>query len=241
MQSNATFRWRLRITGDPGVFEDVAPFLEPLDISILEQDGAKYLVSQRFETLSDGRAVLDLANETLAVVNGMLSMTTGGSGRLSVERVYRADEEGKPPTQFIFPDGIESENRFGIPTIRREGDPPPRKEDHLFHRILSIAGMDERARKVLRLIGSKPLDWSTLYRIYEVIEKDIGSIPAKDWATKKALSLFAQTANHQEASGDDARHGELSTKPPTKPMDIERARELIRHIADKWLREKIHR
>lgn len=233
--------WLVRISAEPGILNDLAAHLSALDAGIVEKDGVQYLTSPQFDALAEGRAVLDLANEILAVVDGMLSMTTGGPGHLKVQTVYRADDEGRPFTQYVFPQGIPSSSRFGIPTIHSQGDPPPQREDHPFHRILDLAQSDPRVKKVLRLIGSRELDWVTLYRIYEVIEKDVGDVSSKGWVSKNSLSLFRQTANDPIVSGDDARHGELSTLPPSKPLELERAKEMVRHIVDKWLKEKTKR
>lgn len=142
-------------------------------------------------------------------------------------------------TQYIFPEGIPSESCVGIPTIRKEGDVPTQKEDHPFHRLLDLASSNERVWKVLRLIGSRRLDWVTLYRIYEVIKKDVRDVSKKGWATRGSLRVFSTTANHPAVSGDDARHGESNKIPPSVPMEIEKARALIRRIVDRWLKEKM--
>jgi len=46
---------------------------------------------------------------------------------------------------------------------------------------------NEKVAKALRLFGTKEHDWVGLYRLYEVIEEDVGNIKkiaAKNWAAK---------------------------------------------------------
>jgi len=235
--SEAEDRWLIRVSGNPGELDQVAEFLAPLGLKLIELGEEKYLVSSKFEALSDARAVRDLANELLAVIDGMLIMTTGGSGNLRVGGVLRGERD-KPPTQYVLPEGIPSSSRCGIPTVHGVGQPPPEPESHPFYRLLDFAERHEPARKVLRMLAARTLDWRILYSIYEVIENDAGGkISSRGWASENELSLFRRTANHPAAAGDEARHGVLSAEPPAKPMSIEDGRALIKRLVDKWLRE----
>lgn len=230
-------RWLIRVSGNPGDLDQVAEFLTPLDLRLIERNGEKYLTSPKFESLPDARAVLDLASELLAVINGMLIMTTGDSGNLRAGQVLRSEKD-RLPTQYIFPEGIHSASRVGIPTVHMAGQPPPGPESHPFYRLLDFAERHEPARKVLRMLASHSLDWRTLYSIYEVIENDAGGkISSRGWASENELSLFRRTANHPAASGDEARHGVLNTEPPASPMPIHEGRALIKRLVGRWLRE----
>ena len=102
MKSEAKPRWLIRVSGEPGVLDSVREYLPALEVHVVDRSGEPYLTSPQFDALSDGRAVLDVANEMMAVVDGMLSMTTGGTGNLKVGTVFRVEDEGKPATQYVF-------------------------------------------------------------------------------------------------------------------------------------------
>src|SRR5699024_4338714 len=99
---------------------------------------------------------------------------------------------------------------------------------------------DEAVAKVLRLLTNS-LDWVGLYRIYEVIESDIGGLDAlvsTGWATKARVKLFKHTSNSPGAIGDDARHGKESSQPPSQPMHLHEARNLVESLINPWLKSK---
>ena len=84
------------------------------------------------------------------------------------------------------------------------------------------------------------LDWVDLYRIYEVIESDMGRsvILAKRWATNADIKLFKHTANSVAATGDQARHGKETSTPPVKPLTLSEARALVDTLLRAWLAHK---
>lgn len=89
-------------------------------------------------------------------------------------------------------------------------------------------------------------DWVNLYRIYEIVKDDLGSdheIANKTSASANQLTLFSRSANHEKASGDDARHGVSSEneQPPPKPMSLPEAINLVTELVNDWLEIKIQR
>jgi hypothetical protein len=101
---------------------------------------------------------------------------------------------------------------------------------------------DPKVAKALRLLGTEEHDWVSLYRLYEVIEDDVGSldnIVRYGWATKASIRRFKHTANSPGAVGDASRHGKESTTSPPDPMDLGEARALIEVILHNWLRSKM--
>ena len=91
------------------------------------------------------------------------------------------------------------------------------------------------------MLGADAHDWVGLYRLYEVIEADVGGedkIVKAGWTTKKAIGRFTRTANSPDAIGDAARHGKQSGEPPPNPMDLSEAISLVKVILHNWLRTK---
>jgi hypothetical protein len=59
--------------------------------------------------------------------------------------------------------------------------------------------------------------------------------------TKKKIANFTQTANtanKDNAKGDDARHGVDQNDPPKEPMSESEAEALIRNLVKQWLQWK---
>ncbi|NEU74089.1 hypothetical protein PI95_016370 [Hassallia byssoidea VB512170] len=98
------------------------------------------------------------------------------------------------------------------------------QDNKYFYQILFLMGK-----------GSPLQDWVNLYRIYEIIETGL-EFNFKQIASKNKLQLFKHTANHPQVSGDAARHGILpNNQPPTNPMNIEEAENLMRLAIQKWI------
>jgi hypothetical protein len=99
---------------------------------------------------------------------------------------------------------------------------------------VGIAARDTNAAKVLRLLGGYPHDWINLYKVFEIVEKEVGEDIVHNWITRKKAKLFTRAANSVGAIGDDCRHGTEQTEPPQNPMSIVEARDLIKIILNYW-------
>ena len=76
--------------------------------------------------------------------------------------------------------------------------------------------------------------------VLEVIEDAVGgekTLTSKSWGRKSEVKLFKQTANSFRALGAEARHGTTSQPPPSKPMSLNQARDLIRQLLHDWFQE----
>jgi len=94
--------------------------------------------------------------------------------------------------------------------------------------------------KALRLRNADSLSWVELYRIYEVIEGDVGRpyIVASRWVKDTEIRLFKHTANSVGASGNQARPGKESAHPPKNPMTLSQARTPIEGLPRTWITDK---
>lgn len=230
-------RWLFRLSGEE-VTDELAEAFEALGLSRIHENGEWLWTSSRFSSLANPGDVKDLAQELAAVLNGTLMMTIGNVRPLKISGILRT-QEGKPPAQFIFPESVINESRFGILTLIRDGDPPPKKEDKFLYRFLAAADRSAAVNRVLKLVGSKELNWVNLYRIYEIISADVDSISQKGWASENDLTLFRRTANHPRSVGEEARHGVSPAEPPAYPMQLAEAEALLKGVIGKWIREQM--
>jgi hypothetical protein len=119
-------------------------------------------------------------------------------------------------------------------TVDGESSPPPPDP------ALQIFGLREteaNAPDVLRLIATRDLDWATLYKVLEIIQNDVGgdkAIAELGWASRKRLGVFTTSANHPEASGDDARHARMKGTP-TDTMTLAEGRAFLQSLVQAWL------
>jgi hypothetical protein len=104
----------------------------------------------------------------------------------------------------------------------------------------AIAKDNEKVRQALRFWVKGSENWADLYKVHEVIESDFGdAVYTNGWASKIEVTRFTRTANSVEALGDQARHAKKYAEPPSKPMTIQEAKGLIKHLLEKWIDSKI--
>lgn len=93
-------------------------------------------------------------------------------------------------------------------TITRADGSLESSRDDTFEAVTDLATKDATVSRALRLFGSDVHDWVNLYRIYEIIESDMGGLIAMinlGWTSKLRVSNFKHTANSVSAAGDEAR------------------------------------
>lgn len=104
-------------------------------------------------------------------------------------------------------------------------------------RYLSIAGANRDVAEVLEIMSAERLNWTDLYKIYEIIQDSgmLETVTQTACMSNRDITRFTRTANHQEASGAEARHARLSQEPPSNPMTIEQARGMIGRLVTAWM------
>ncbi len=104
---------------------------------------------------------------------------------------------------------------------------------------------DEKIKKIIEILNnpettksdSETLRWVNLYKIYEIIEKDMGSeskLKNKKWVDVKDIDNFKKTANNH-------RHSiyKIFNNPPKQRMNLYKGEEFISILLSKYIEEKI--
>lgn len=235
-------KWLVQISGDAIDLEELSNSLKSPQFKLSQEEGAYVLGSADFDCMNDADTVLRHANEILALISGSAKLAIGTREPLQIAHIVRINDDG---THSIFPYLSDRVSIRGIPNILYLAEDGTVKEIRATDAIpdwLLAARRDAAVAKVLRLFGLGGNDWVSLYRIYEVIEADVGNasnIEKKGWATKKAIRRFRHTANSPGVIGDDSRHGLERTKPPPDPMLLTEAKSLVEGIIKNWLHTKI--
>lgn len=105
-------------------------------------------------------------------------------------------------------------------------------------RQLAVAARNADVAEVLKILG-KPGEpyFVELYKVWEIVRHASGMQAAMQSAgiSENTMTRFKRTANHQAASGDNARHARLPEAPPPNPMPIGEARALIGKFVNAWI------
>ncbi|MBN1762727.1 MAG: hypothetical protein JW878_06605 [Methanomicrobia archaeon] len=235
--------WYVEITGESFDLEELSKSLNSPELCITQEGNAFILKSTDFNILKDANEVRTRASEILSLINGSARLALEMRKPLEVGSVVEITDDGKRRLFDLIEFAGCCFGRVSVSTtIVKANGTVQEQESHQADPIvdwIAIARYDTNVATVLRLFN-KNLDWVNLYRIYEVIESDVGGIDniiEEEWTTKRTIKRFKYTANSPDAIGDESRHGK-KLMPPKDPMTFPEARSLIKTLAHKWLSSK---
>ena len=197
------------------------------------------LRSSDFDSETDAAIVRTKADHLISWMSGYCRLMFGLNGRIRLRGVKR-EEEGKPPTQFLFIDELISDGWVGVPQLILEGGSQPSKGILETTLALVSSGNSDVVERVLRL-WDLDASFRNLTPILEIIGKDIGAragIAKRGWASKAKVDGIFRTAQSPSVLGDKARHGIEKGAPPSNPISLEEARETTEKIIRAWVAEK---
>lgn len=235
--------WFVQLTGERFDLEELSKALNSPELCVTQEGKDFILKSTEFKFLKDADDVRNKAREILSLINGAARLTLGMQKSLAVTRVVNVRDDGtRQITGFVsISETINPRDKVSISTITTNGIVQEIHQVGPIPSWITTAQHDTNIAKALRLFGNENQDWVNLYRIYEVIESDVGgvsNIVDKGWATKKALKRFKHTANSPTTIGDDSRHGKDTTQPPKNPMELSEAKSIIKTLIHNWLNLK---
>lgn len=234
--------WEVVVDGTDADLTLLVNLVERSDIQFSRQGDQVILRANSFERFSEAVEVKAEAERILTSLSGSVSLRLSMMLRLRAGTICR-----------IGPGYRRESHAFANVAIARTRVMPPRvtvtREDGLedvmspqseVDRILDVALRDPIVERVLRLRSNPRRDWSDLYRIYEIVEHDVGkrTIIRNGWASDNELTRFARSASSVTVAGDTARHGVERQDPPPRPLTLAEANSLIDRILEKWLSTK---
>jgi len=225
-------KWLVSLVGSSSDFELISRELNT-DYAGLEQiNDINYLLSTIFDSIEDARDVHIKATEILATIKSIIRLNYNHSLDVEISGINRLQRDGGI-SQYILPLGIPSEVSFGMTRLISDetSSQDSNEIESMFLKILK----NPKAMKANRIFMLYDNNWDNLYKIFEVIQSEVGSVIVQDgWAKQNEQDRFTQTANSEIALGDDARHGHSRIEPPSNPMTLDEAKSLIEKILIKY-------
>lgn len=234
--------WLVQLRGEKFDLEEL-PGLFTLDnLKIVEDKGKYYLKSKKFNSIAEASKIKVRAEKLLKLINGAVKIHDSKFQPVSIGGIEKIEKNGRS-SQYLFPESIKSRSRVsGNLSVIKAGSGQKEKSTKKISSAESwveYANQDKNLAKVLGFFSYKKSTWENLYKIYEVIEEDMGAgIHKKGWAIKSKINIFTQTANSYLAISDESRHAHEKIPAPKIPMKLPEAKSLIRSIVHNWLREK---
>lgn len=234
--------WRVKLQGEIDDLRDLSQLLTGAELNIVENDDAFYLNSAAFEPITEASDMRVQVQRHLDSINGAAKLQFGSFAPVGIGGIARVDEHGKV-THYLFAEGVLfSRGRMGVAnltvtTASGEVLPPP---PTFIEAATAAANQHEVVADALRFFLDS--NWVNLFKVYELIEEDLGGSKAIvtrfQGITSAQIDRFTGSANNRNASGDGARHGHKKWPSPKKPMSLQEAESFIRGLLDQWIRSK---
>jgi hypothetical protein len=204
----------------------------------LEKDGADcYITDPGWDALGDFNQVLDAADELVIYLTGAARLIFGSHVQLATGPAFYRDEDGVTHQYGRIVDRIRISDHVTVTVLGTDGQVVSRyAPGDVIPQWMQVAGQSKTARQILELIGSEPLDYATLYKLYELVQHDVGDIVETYGYSKSLVGRFRQTANSPKTIGVvDARHGAWAGDTPARnPLRLPEAQAFVRGLIARW-------
>ena len=235
--------WLVRLKGDELDLGYLPSLLRSAGHTVIEQNGGYYLRSSDFDSLDSGDAVLERGIAIIKMLNGAMRLRVPSFSGVGEDGVTVIEEDGRRQHFAYGSVSMQGRSRLRADATvlasdggeQIEPQPPPSNVESW----LSLADTDQAVADALGFFRENT--WISLFKVYEIIEKDLGgggAIVRNGLAARKRLRRFTHTAQSSATLGDLARHAASRTEPPPQPMTIQEAELLLRQVMLSWLSSK---
>jgi hypothetical protein len=227
-------RWGFLINPSDNLFQGFAEFARSPDFAIWRREPGLVSIehvfaSAHFEWASHVQEVSNRAVALKAVFDGAMYLEYG---ERYIAPVFRRLIDNHSQQTHDFPPGNVLANPYAPTTVRsavpREFDPVSRETPA---HLVFLARYDDVARAMLKHLGFNGPDYRTLFSLLDWLThhgwKDPARIAAPSGMKASEVRRFTATVNNVEVLGPHARHGDKNYAPPSQPMTLREARQLI--------------
>lgn len=240
--------WQVQLEGDIRDLEFLAKILNTGAVRVFHgETGSEYLYeSDSFLSCTTSVQVEQVAESEIAVLSGLLKLEREARDGLNCGAVYRRNPDGGRHIFMRAADSFEVRVELGTATVvitDAEGNNITQPEPpHRFLMLLQLSAADAAIAKVMRLLNAPDaITWVGVYRMYEVIEEDVGGqhkLEKQGWVSPDDLKRFKHSANSVKVGGDCSRHGKEVQAPPKNPMTLAEAEAFAKCLVQAWLTSK---
>lgn len=227
-------RWLAEVLGDPFYTHDLPYYFATGPSFAVKDEQDVWLLSDRFEPSASASQIMAIADEVLDELAGSLSVFLGHFIRPNIGRLYFINADGSRRGHHVLrADGLIARSKARSALSPAEAPTVPKQ-------FLSVAARSPHLRSAVLLWSSELRTWPRLYRVMEEVQQHLEGAPHQFGLCSKAeFELFKRTANSAEAVGLDARHALGLFVPPSQPMSISDATNLVARVLDGTFRRSL--
>ncbi len=216
-------KWTVNLIGDPADLEALAALGGGVERSASDV----VFRPEDLDHLTDARAVEQVVAQRIEVLKGLLRFMTGDKRvRTVTTGGLCLEEDGKKryilatrPVDYEWHGGIIGDPRAWVAAALRDPD---------------------KVGWAFQLFAGEPTP-ATLYKVFEVIQSDVGDEMATlGWTTNAEIRRFSRTIHSVYHLGPEARHGvqKHQRMPDDDVMPVREMRDFVRRLLERWLETK---
>ncbi len=221
--------WKAQLQGHSFDLDTLADLFGEGDPLIVKEGAVAYLSSSAFDPLTTLEQVEECAERLLDIANALGRLESDSYQPVTLTGSFNS-KAGGGTIHVVITDTIGVRDQLLAPVSPRS----------LELKRVAFDGTNTRVAAAMRVLGSRAqLSWTELYKVLELIRKDVGGqkrLEGKTWVDKAKLSRFTHTANWLDAVS--ARHARGLRPAPEHPWTILEGRAFISALARGWLNEK---
>jgi hypothetical protein len=227
--------WWVRLHGNDFDLRQLPTSFVSPELHVEFREGSYCLMSTEFNALKNADEVRERAATLVELMNGAMQLHFGDWQPVEIAALTCAEEDGTR-RHFVYLSGKMTERsrvsaRLTVGSQNTiELAPQPTEAE----KSVAIAARDPAVAEVVRILGSQENDWSNLYKVFELVRRDVGGEPTilrNGWLAHSKVRLFRQTAQTE-------RHASGVVQPPRKRMSLSEGNAFIRELVQKWVGSK---
>jgi len=222
--------WFAKLVGDEHTLGLLAEYLAGAHNYVLKDTSTYYLKIADLPEDTEPTILQETARQFIDLLNGAAKLYFGQFNGVTSHTVLKIRDDGK-------------KEGFGFLTLRDRSTAwtlPP-LPDGTFETWMDKGINSDAIARALTLYGTLEHNWKNLYMVLEVIIESIGGeveLAKTGLISQDCLKAFKHTANSFRAIGREARHAKSNEVPPSKPMSLKEAQDLIAKVLREWLQSK---
>lgn len=225
--------WIISLSGDESDLNELVRSLNNENMTIYKENDTYYLKCSKIDKTTSYQEVINKATEIINLINGATKLALCTRNSIKLSDVYFLRDDGGRDIYASFELSASVNVRLNYQITKADGSVEIINPADSVRDWLVLSEQNDKINKIFSLLSNDSESWVGLYKVYEVIKKDIDT---KDFTsiTSSNLDRFARTANSYKAVGFEARHA-LDYEPPKNPMNISEARSTIFLMVNEWL------
>jgi hypothetical protein len=228
----------VQISGDKLDIEDLQLELKNFRWKIIEEQNNYFLTSDILDSCDDNTEIISKANDFLDIINGAAKIIHEDHIKVTTNSIRRINENGNGFIHHVMiSETARARSRCSAIVISKENNQEELKTTVIEDWLLK-ADVHKSVKNALHFFNENETTWINLYKVYDIIEEDLGGEKALLRFFQDGIKDFKYIANNYLAIGDHARHANQKHPAPKRILTLNEAYSIIKNLFEKWVLTK---